>query len=78
MRSEKAPVPLPLRDDAMRRWQSVNQEAGSQSVNQEAGSQTLNCYSLGLGLLASRTVSNKFLLFISHLVVFCYSSPKGL
>ena len=56
MRSEKAPLPLPLRDDAMRKWQSVNQEAGSQ---------TLNCYSLGLGLLASRTVSNKFLLFIT-------------
>ena len=30
MKSEKAPWPLPLRDDAMRKRQSVNQEAGSE------------------------------------------------
>ena len=51
-------MPRLLRDNAMRKWQSVNQEAGSH--------QTLNCQSLGHGLLASRTVSNAFLLFISH------------
>lgn len=54
---QRAPWQLPLCEVTKRREPSLSQELGSH--------QTLN---LDLGVLGPRTVRNKFLLFISHLV----------
>lgn len=56
----KASLPFLPCDDTARRQQSMDQEAGSHQT------QISQC--LDIGLFISRTVRNKILLFLSHLV----------
>ena len=51
-------MPLPPSEDTARRLPSINQEAGRH--------ETLNLPVLIFDLSPSRTVTNKFLLFLSH------------